>query len=1469
MALSLALMVRLALVGLVVFTSIASALPAPQVPRSTVQDPDTDPFYQPPAGFASEAPGTILSQRNITAAFFGLVPVDVEAYQLLYRTTAINGSAIATVTTVFKPKDAKLDRFVSFATAYDSSATKCQPSYTYQLGSPQDSLIASVELLIIDIYLALGYTVASPDYEGPEAAFGPGRLAGMGVLDGIRAVKSFKTLSLTDDPMVVGIGYSGGAIATGWAASLQPLYASELNIKGWAQGGTPANVTGTMYQLDNTAFSGLLPPAIAGLIKPSAYGASLGPFISEIITAEGQQILDAAVAECATADIAAFFERSIFDTSFQTLGENFIFDPIAQSVLKQNTMAANEDETPTAPTFVYHATDDEVIPYADAKTMVNSWCNWSANVKFTTYASGGHATTEIIAIPDVINFVQDAFAGTTASGCTTNTELGSILNPLALGVDLEPILVELIDALFNLGDQDSKVKNDPVGHGPQSWIHRCPIAFLITDSGGDNTHIQHSPKTTMHQHPRSSAVPSPPPNLPPRPTARDVRREQETAPSSPTVDMGSNYARGLGLEPGPQPSEQGRNAALGKEALTRLNQIISNYHTKAALIILHSRVALPPSFNKGSDSPRVNRWFNVELDDTDVLREPLRPWRTCDATDNRPPPLVIETYLDTKGLTNNQSLVIIDENGKRWDVRESLAALQGARAKPYQSENDEIILERWKIELGECSSRPPADLGSILPTVYKKSIVLFRSLFTYSKFLPAWRFSRRNKKLRQSPALQIKYRVVDGSAARDNLPLDHLTAPLSEGSEKVVDTYGFGVTESPAGPFSVQVTYRTNCDFRVDDSEALLSSRFMGADDEIFRPSLPSDDVNRPNPEVGSVPVERRAVESPDCTRAYGSLSTFHQVGPTTGASPISALRAMRDSGAGSPSPTESPKRLLPSAKVLPSGRAAQIAGESGGSSFPRRPSVSFQPFKAPPLSASPALADSPLGMSPRNTSRISTGTSADSRVMPPLSSAASARRPITIASEQAISSSNSASPKPAPISRYSSSFSHRRGRLSVGTNRLEDDNSSGRASATSSNAQPGSGLLTEATGTSAESIHADDENISDFLKMLDSKKDLMNSSTASLQPGPRQANPTAVALARFRGMRDSNAALSDSMSQSMHMHRSSLSSSKQLSGVPPMVAGTSVSTASSPGKPISPHTPHTPAIRSRLSSNSVADDIETDHRSRIPRSHHDPPLEEHSSAENTRGASSTAGAIDIPTSPRIFDPAYRRSSSAAVRRPVVTSDDDEIFPFGMRSLSLGADEPSHATLAAAQQHTESLKSQQSPAEGRSGPSRSAAGPYRDSASLRGQMSGPTSASASSNPHVYQPRFASSRGRGYSGGHSVSSASSSLARGANPAPHLVERDHDRDGNASGSNSGNSTLEIRRGSGQRPGAVRTLSGQAPEDDEPLLFAMSDFGVSRRSLDEVRHGNHGGAESAAGSRRGSGRRGAGLPGFHVWS
>ncbi|KAJ5460758.1 uncharacterized protein N7458_002310 [Penicillium daleae] len=456
--------VRLVVMALLAFMlAIASARPASMriLPRSGPKPPSEDPFYQPPAGYESEEHGAILRQREISVAFLGLIPDPVKAYQLLYRTTAINGTAIAGVTTIFVPLGAKKDRFLSFHTAYDSSATICNPSYNYQLGAAQTDIISSAEQLILQAYLLLGYIVTSPDYEGPDAAFGPGHLEGMGVLDSMRAVSSFETLGLTSaKPMIVGAGYSGGAIATGWAASLQPTYAPELDIKGWVQGGTPANLTGTLVFIDNTLFSGFIPAAVAGIAMPSAYGAELNPIINKILTAKGAQALATARTTCAVGDLIAFPEMSLLSTEIQSLGDRLLYEPTVQQVLSKNMLGVNKTEIPTAPVFVYHATQDEVIPYSNASTMVNSWCNNGVSVKFTTFATGGHATTEVVALPDAINFVEAAFAGTTASGCSTNTELGSILNPIALGVELEPILTKLIDVLAHLGQGDSNVKQN-------------------------------------------------------------------------------------------------------------------------------------------------------------------------------------------------------------------------------------------------------------------------------------------------------------------------------------------------------------------------------------------------------------------------------------------------------------------------------------------------------------------------------------------------------------------------------------------------------------------------------------------------------------------------------------------------------------------------------------------------------------------------------------------------------------------------------------------------------------------------------------------------------------------------------------------------------------------------------------------------------------------------------------------------
>ncbi|KAI9826578.1 MAG: autophagy protein 13 [Thelocarpon impressellum] len=854
--------------------------------------------------------------------------------------------------------------------------------------------------------------------------------------------------------------------------------------------------------------------------------------------------------------------------------------------------------------------------------------------------------------------------------------------------------------------------------------------------------------------------------------------------------------------------------------------------------------------------------FNVEIDETDIFRDDWRLWKTCDAEEHRPPPMIIETYLDTANLTNSQSLVVIDDQGKRWNVVDALNSSDSSGRT--RSKRTQVILERWIIELGESPVDQPPDLNAVLPVVYKKSIVLFRSLYTYSKFLPAWKFSKRLAKLRSNHgAFRVNCRILSGGSDDPPPKSDALTVPLFDPNGRITEEFSFGATECPAGPFSIRVSYRTNCEFRVDDSEALLSSHFMGIDDHFFRPSLDAAEVRQPGymtsgKEVGSLPPERKdQTERPDRSQAYGSLSTFHQVGPPASSSPLTALRNARDLGLDSASAS-------PPGKALPGARSGQGSKSSlrsieGGPAAQRRPSVSFMPFKSPSLSASPSQAGPPAMLSsPRGSMRNTSGVSAVAQVRgrTPTEPPSPSFRQIPTLPENSVASSTPPSPRPAPATRYASSFGHRRGKLSSGgTSKTEDDNSSGKISPASSSAQPGSGMLTEGVASaSSGSIKTDDDNISDFLKMLDLKKNLKSfeppGGSGAVDVSSRR---TSTALSKFQKMRDSNAALSDSMSSSSLLHnRSSSSSSRQLTSVPPMVPGTSISTASSPGKPISPHTPHTPAVPSRLSANSVAEYTQP-RRSRLDGRNRERQAEGATQAETSAigGNAQDAGsnAIDIPTSPLPFHPHNRRSSSVNQQQRVEEEIGD-LLPFGIRSASMGTEDRPPLSLSALLNMQEISEAAMPGAEGqeqvdetpRHLGSTSVPMSRHPSSSLESRDDGshmPRSAAPGSLNAPYRPRLGRTGGRGLTP----------------PQGSLSSLEGDRGG-------GSGTRERPAGgrySFTRPGTF--------EEDEPLLFAMSEIGAqqSRRSLEEGRGASsgtaseRGGAESGSSSRRGNKRGG----------
>lgn len=759
-----------------------------------------------------------------------------------------------------------------------------------------------------------------------------------------------------------------------------------------------------------------------------------------------------------------------------------------------------------------------------------------------------------------------------------------------------------------------------------------------------------------------------------------------------------------------------------------------------------------------------------------------------------------------------------------------------------RNQSSEVILERWRFELKDTPGETTHDFGATLPTVYKKCIVFFRSLYATAKFVPAWRFVKAHAKSGQSSnsaALRVKCRIISGDVMPSRV--DGLTQPLYENGGSVTSNYFLGTTETPVGQFSAEVSYRNDCNFRVDDSESILSSRFMGADEQIFQPSLGGkEDRHRSSrTEVGSLPAHRHQKDDFEPVQAYGSLSTFHGDVPPRGSSPISALRAAKTMGSDTSSP---PVGSSPRSRSIQTSRI--IDG------LARRPSLSFQPFKAGSLSSSPGLGNPltnelppasphslprPSGISgalaqARNRSSLTAGMPASLRGGPPIL-------------DNVITSSGSSSPKPHAM-RYSSSFGHRRGRSSYsGASKIisdDDQGSSGKGSLSSS-LQPGSGMLAEAGGASSDSLQTDDDNISDFLKLLDSKKTLQSFE----QSGNAATQRTRDQLSKFQSMRESNNALTESMTSSAMLHRSSSSSSRQLSSVPPMIAANSMSVSSSPGKPVSPHTPHTPAIPSRLSANSIVADYPEPRRlSYRTRSTTGATLEDVTDDDQRNELGTNA--IDIPTSPRTYYQHTRRSSSVAQQHRAIAAEEDiGELPFGIhRSISLGADDREAPSLSA-------LLSLGQPAEvtSPSSPSRilqpapeiseSAAQPLSAlevqdafaTQAARGQSAGSMNA-------PYRPRLGRSGGRGVTPPQTGSYSS------------LIDR-------ASGSDTSG------RGGGSGRHSFTRTAGQYENDDEPmLLFQMSEIGrdSSRRSIEEPRGGGSAGqnAETGPGSKRSS-RRG----------
>jgi hypothetical protein len=373
--------------------------------------PDDDPFYQPPPGFESEAPGTVLKSRSITIQGPPFFPTpNINSWQLLFRSTDTKGNPIAAVTTIAVPKSpyggAGERPLASYQMAIDGLGTQCNPSYTLQQGTQKELSVAAP-------LLERGWAANMPDFEGTQMHYGAGPIAAHVVLDSIRATYNFEPAAIGPSNPLGLAGYSGGGQATAWAVEQQPSYAPELDITAAAPGGVPADLDSVARANDGGPFMGLVLGAAIGVDR--AYP-EMG--LSSLLNAAGTTAVQQMSGQC----VEQFAVSHPFQ-NFSDFTKPEYPDPISlpqvQSVLQANGLPK---ATPTAPIYLWHSAADEIIPVASADLLASTYCSNGVNLTYQRGAEGDHNAYAAAGAPEAVSYLEAHFNGISPpSTCGINT----------------------------------------------------------------------------------------------------------------------------------------------------------------------------------------------------------------------------------------------------------------------------------------------------------------------------------------------------------------------------------------------------------------------------------------------------------------------------------------------------------------------------------------------------------------------------------------------------------------------------------------------------------------------------------------------------------------------------------------------------------------------------------------------------------------------------------------------------------------------------------------------------------------------------------------------------------------------------------------------------------------------------------------------------------------------------------------
>ncbi|HEX4465973.1 MAG TPA: lipase family protein [Solirubrobacteraceae bacterium] len=424
--------------ALVLLAWVALIAPAARAAETPAQDSFYK--YEGSTRLRRIAPGTVLKTRSVPF-HLAEIPLPITAVQLLYRSTSALGKPTVNVTSVLLPPVAlPTGTALSYQSFYDSLNTEDDPSYAISGGFSTGGDIPQAESVLIAPALLAGETVIVPDTEGEEADFAAGPVYGYNTLDSLRAALNSPATGLSPATKIALAGYSGGAIATEWAAQLAPTYAPDINadLVGAAMGGVLVEPAHNLkYVEGSSTWASIIPMSLDGLSR--AYNLELGPYLTEY----GQQLLAEDQDKSITNEVSTpgLTWSQIVKPQYPTP------EAIPAFVKTANRLISGHKATPTVPFLIGQGNGGEefegtagnkpgigpgdgVMIAGDVRTLAREWCGRGVAVHYAEYQHLGHIEGAAPWLLETAPWLAERFAGLAAPQNCAEIAAGNPLKPI-------------------------------------------------------------------------------------------------------------------------------------------------------------------------------------------------------------------------------------------------------------------------------------------------------------------------------------------------------------------------------------------------------------------------------------------------------------------------------------------------------------------------------------------------------------------------------------------------------------------------------------------------------------------------------------------------------------------------------------------------------------------------------------------------------------------------------------------------------------------------------------------------------------------------------------------------------------------------------------------------------------------------------------------------------------------------------